>query len=363
MEVYLLSLGDHLPDPVTGRSTPQATRLRDIIETAVAAERWGLDGVAVGEHHFDRYIVSAPELLLAAIATRTRRIRLATAVTLLAHADPVRVAEQFSLLDALSCGRAELTVARGVSSTTWMAFGSADEADVRYRFAEGLQLLLRLLSEKGVTWQGRLRPPLTEVTIQPRPRTSATASIWMGGGLSTASADLAAMYGLPLMLPSTLRDPLSHLGVLEHYRRTLEERGLSAGGRVGLPIHLHVAETMAVAERTWRPYLLNYATFAHRLRGTGRAFRVEELLAGPAVCGDSDHVVERLLALRDQLGLDLLLIMLDIGGAPQSLALETLERFATEVLPKLREATWRPGDRLHSIGQLRSDDHSMNTRK
>ncbi|MEO6081528.1 MAG: LLM class flavin-dependent oxidoreductase, partial [Umezawaea sp.] len=144
MDVYLLILGDHLPDPVTGAVVSEAARLQAVVEQAVVAEEAGFTGVAIGEHHFTQYIVSAPELLLATIAARTTTLRLSTGVTLLAHRDPVLVAEELATLDVLSLGRAELVVARGVSPRTDAVFGIHSD-ELRARFDENLRLLLRLL--------------------------------------------------------------------------------------------------------------------------------------------------------------------------------------------------------------------------
>ncbi|WP_415830077.1 LLM class flavin-dependent oxidoreductase, partial [Kibdelosporangium persicum] len=168
MDVYLLILGDHLPDPRTGQAPSEPDRIRAMVDQAVVAEEAGFTGVAIGEHHFTRYIISAPELLLATIAARTSTLRLSTGVTLLAHHDPVRVAEELATLDVLSDGRAELIVARGVSKETDDAFGIS-AADLRPRFHEYLRLLLKLLQEQNVTWRGTFRSPLENVTTTPRP--------------------------------------------------------------------------------------------------------------------------------------------------------------------------------------------------
>jgi alkanesulfonate monooxygenase SsuD/methylene tetrahydromethanopterin reductase-like flavin-dependent oxidoreductase (luciferase family) len=339
MDVYLLSFGDYLPDAVSGHCCSQRQRLRCIIETAVLAEEVGFTGVAIGEHHFSQYIVSSPELLLAAIATRTTRVRLATAVTLLAQADPVRVAEQLNTLDALSAGRAEITVARGVSRSTWAAFGLADEDAVRHRFDENLRLLLRLLTEDNVTWQGPGRAPLDAVGVQPRPVQSPRPPIWMGGGLSMRSADLAAEHLLPLMLPSTLRHPDSHLSIVRHYRQRM--RGHEAQAGIGIPVHVLVAPSDAEARTRWPPYLESYARFASTLRGTGQPWRVSDLLRGPAICGDPATVAARLLRLQGLLGLDRVLVVFDAGGLPPDQVLAGVELFGTQVLPLLSQADYR----------------------
>ncbi|MBB5956880.1 alkanesulfonate monooxygenase SsuD/methylene tetrahydromethanopterin reductase-like flavin-dependent oxidoreductase (luciferase family) [Saccharothrix tamanrassetensis] len=327
MDVYLLILGDHLPDPNSGRVVSEAERLRAIVEQAVVAEEAGFTGVAIGEHHFTKYIVSAPELLLATIAERTTTLRLSTGVTLLAHHDPVRVAEELAMLDVLSGGRAEMIVARGVSQRTDLAFGVRD--DLRERFDENLRLLLRLLADPHVTWTGRFRSPLVDVTTTPRPLQRPRPPVWIGSG-SAVSADLAVELGLPLMLPSTLRDPSTHRAVVERYRTAMDGRG-----RVALPSHVFVAPTASEARGTWRPHLEAYARFADPWRGDGDA-DVAALMDGAAVCGDPVEVTDRLNHLGELLGLDAQLVMVDIGGLPHSAVLDTIRLFGAEVLPNLK---------------------------
>ncbi|WP_433262246.1 LLM class flavin-dependent oxidoreductase [Actinosynnema sp. CS-041913] len=327
MDVYLLILGDHLPDPTSGRVVSEAERLRAIVEQAVVAEEAGFTGVAIGEHHFTRYIVSAPELLLATIAERTTTLRLSTGVTLLAHHDPVRVAEELAMLDVLSGGRAEMIVARGVSQRTDLAFGVQD--DLRARFDENLRLLLRLLEEPHVTWNGRFRSPLTDVTTTPRPIQRPRPLVWIGSG-SAVSADLAVELELPLMLPSTLRDPSTHRAVVERYRAAMNGRG-----RVALPSHVFVAPTASEARATWRPHLAAYAQFADPWRGDG-GVDMAALMDGAAVCGDPAEVTDRLNRLSELLGLDAQLVMVDIGGLPHSAVLDAIRLFGAEVLPGLK---------------------------
>jgi alkanesulfonate monooxygenase SsuD/methylene tetrahydromethanopterin reductase-like flavin-dependent oxidoreductase (luciferase family) len=326
MDVYLLILGDHLPNPWTGRAVSEADRLRSIVEQAEVAEESGFTGVAIGEHHFTRYIVSAPELVLAAIAARTERLRLSTGVTLLAHRDPVLVAEELATLDVLSNGRAELIVARGVSQETNAAFG-VGPADLRARFEENLRLLLRLLEGPEVTWHGTFRGPLENVTTTPRPVQQPRPTVWIGSG-STVSADLAVELDLPLMLPSTLRDPALHKEVVDRYRA-------GGGRRVALPSHVFVAPTSAEARLRWRPHLATYAAFAQQWRGDGKGPDIDRLMDGAAVCGHPEEVSRRLNALAAQLGLDAHLVIVDIGGLAQPDVLATIGLFGKEVIPLL----------------------------
>jgi alkanesulfonate monooxygenase SsuD/methylene tetrahydromethanopterin reductase-like flavin-dependent oxidoreductase (luciferase family) len=329
LDVYLLILGDHLPNPWTGHAVSEAERLRAIVEQAVVAEEAGFTGVAIGEHHFTRYIVSAPELVLATIAARTSTLRLSTGVTLLAHRDPVLVAEELATLDVLSDGRAELIVARGVSHETDAAFGVGPN-DLRARFEENLRLLLRLLEEPEVTWHGTFRGPLEAVTTTPRPVQVPRPTVWIGSG-SAVSADLAVELTLPLMLPSTLKDPASHKEVVERYRDGMG----TARGRVALPSHVFVAPTSAEARLRWRPHLASYAAFAQPWRGDGTEPDVDRLMDGAAVCGHPGEVAERLDALARLLGLDAHLVIVDIGGLAQPDVLATISLFGKEVIPLL----------------------------
>ncbi|GLZ33698.1 luciferase [Lentzea sp. NBRC 105346] len=327
-DVYLLILGDHLPNPCTGEQVSEADRLRAMVEQAVVAEEAGFTGVAIGEHHFTRYVVSAPELLLASIAARTERLRLSTGVTLLAHHDPVLVAESLATLDVLSNGRAELIVARGVDQQTHAAFG-VNPQELRPRFEEHLRLLLKLLGEPKVTWDGRFRGHLTEVTTTPRPVQTPHPTVWMGSG-SAVSADLGAELGLPLMLPSTLRDPLIYKDVVRRYRE------LHPNGRVGVPSHVFVAHENA-RERWW-PHLGEYARFADPWRGDGE-IDLELILAGAAICGDPAQVADRLNTLQAELTIDTHLVMADIGGMPHESVVDTIRLFGAEVLPRLTART------------------------
>ncbi len=332
----LLSLGDHLADPHSGERISQAARLQRVVDAAVGAEEAGFAAFGVGEHHFSGYILSSPELVLAAATARTSRIRLGTSVTLLANTDPVRQAEQLATLDVLSNGRAEMTFARGVSEDTANAFGIADFDELRPRFEEYLRLVLRLFTEESVTWEGRYRAPLNEVRLEPRPVQRPHPGVWIGGGLSNTSAELAAALGLPLFLPSLFRWPEDYLDVVDHYRQRFVEAGHGEEIKLGFPSYLHVAATSQEARRRWRPHLEHYRDFALTVRGSfGRDTDFDSLLRGPAICGSPAEVVERIAAIDEMLGLDRHIFLLDAGAVPEHVVAEEMELLATEVLPKL----------------------------
>ena len=332
----LLSLADHLVDPASGQRPTQARRLQAVVDAAVTAEAAGFAAFGVGEHHFSDYILSSPELVLAAAAARTERIRLGTSVTLLANTDPVRQAEQLATLDVLSGGRAEMTFARGVSETTAHAFGIADFDEIRPRFEEYLRLVLRLFAEDTVTWEGDYRAPLVDIRLQPRPIQRPHPPMWIGGGLSRTSSGLAADLGMPLFLPSLFRWPADYLEIVGFYRDRFRAADHATEPRVGFPSYLHVAATSQEARHRWRPHLEHYRDFALTLRSSfGRDTDFDSLLEGPAICGSPAEVVERIQEIDDLLGLDRHLFLLDAGGVPAEVLDDEMELLATEVLPKL----------------------------
>jgi len=333
----LLNLADHLPDPVTGESSTQAERFQRIVETAVRAEQAGFERVGIGEHHFSHYILPSPFVLLGAIAARTSTLRLGTSVTLLAGLDPVRVAEDLVTLDALSNGRAELTVARGVEVATRAAFGIVDEGELRARFEENLRLLQRLLTEERVTWSGRFRSPLHDVRLEPRPVQTPNPPLWMGGGLSTVSCDLAVELALPLSLPSLFCFPEDYLPILERYRVGMAAAGNADRISVAYPSYVHVARTSQEARTRFRPYFENYRNAASTCRGgQGRSLDYDHQLEGALLCGSPAEVVDKIKRIDTLLGLKHHYLMPDFGGLSARLLDESMELLANDVLPHLR---------------------------
>lgn len=333
----LLSLADHLRDPVGGGQTTQAERYALILQSAVWAEQAGFAHIGIGEHHFSNYIVPSPLLLLAAVAARTTTVRLGTSVTLLASLDPLRVAEDLAALDVISNGRAEMTFARGVIESNQSAFGITDANDLRPRFEENLRLVLRLITGERVTWSGRFRSPLHDIRLEPRPIQKPHPTIFVGGGLSPVSCDLAADLGLPLTLPSLFRKPEDYLPIVERYRERMSRNGFSDRIAVSYPSYVHVARTSQEARSRWRPYLDGYVRFATDRRGDfGSALEFDSLVEGAAICGSPSEVVDRIARTNEVLGLSILYLMADLGGLPAGLLQEVIELLGSDVLPSLR---------------------------
>lgn len=334
--VGLLSLADHLPDPVTGDHTTQAERYSSLVGQAMRAEQGGFAHLGLGEHHFSHYILPAPLLLLATIAGRTNTIRLSTGVTLLANLDPLRVAEDLAMLDVISGGRAEITFARGVMESTMAAFGIEDIDELRPRFEENLRLVLRLLTEDAVTWRGHYRTQLDHVRLEPRSIQQPHPPVWIGGGLSTVSCDLAADLGLSLAMPSLFRYPEDYLPIIDRYRSRMAANGFGDRAQVAMSSYVHVARTGQEARRRWQPYLENYVHFASDFRGSfGRPLDYEGLLGGPAICGSPAEVVDKVNRVDKQLGLQRHYFFVDLGGLPEELLFEVIDLLAAEVLPHI----------------------------
>lgn len=332
--IGLFSLLDHLSDPVTGREITVARRLQEVIEQGVLAEEAGFAGFGVGEHHFSGYVLSNPSLMLAGLATRTTRIRLFTAVTLLACQDPVRLAEDIGILDCLCGGRLELSFARGVSWEAARVFG-IDPDNVYRIMAQKLDVLLDLLATGRLAVAGA--PGGREVAVVPRPVQVPRPPLWIGGGLHLESCNLAIERGLPLMLPSLFRHPEDYLPLVNQYRAGMTAAGRGDRARVAMPSYCWVAKKSQDARRTWQPRLQQYVTFAQTLRdGHGRPLDFDSLLAGPAICGSPSEVVDRIAAINETMGLDDHILMMDLGGVPLDELRDAIGLMASEVLPSFR---------------------------
>lgn len=350
MRTGLLSLGDLIRDPVSGVLRTPAQRHRNLIEQAVMAEEIGLDSIHLGEHHFSRYIMSAPQVVLAAIAERTTRLRLSTGVTLAANLDPVRVAEDYATVDAISNGRVEPCFGRGtLFPDVYTEFGQ-DEPLAKERFAESLELIHRLWTEENVSWSGRFRPDLHAVTVHPRPTQHPRPPMWVGAGVSIDSVELAARLGCWLMLPTVFGTWEMFAPAVAHYREAWERYGHDPRDiRVGAISHFCVARTSQEAHSRFEPRyqlyfdeLMNWrAESAHRA-GTPLLELPREpyqtMVSTIAICGSPAEVLDRFSEARELLGLDTHVIMTDMGGMPDDDIKRTLDVFASDVLPTLRAA-------------------------
>ena len=321
-----------------GRRLAQAEVLRNVVEEAVLADRLGLAFFGVGEHHRKDFSISAPEVVLAAIAARTTHIHLGSSVTVLSTDDPVRVFERFSTLNALSNGRAEVIVGRGSFTESFPLFGF-DMAHYEDLFEEKLQLWAELVKGEPVTWAGRLRPPLSNQTVYP-PSETGTVHTWVAVGGSPESVVRAARYGFPLMLAIIGGNPQRFNGYTELYKQMLQRFGKPI-----LPIGVHspghVAATDEQAkEDIWPHYegLMNRIGSERGWAPIGRAhFEREAGPDGALFVGSPETVAAKIARTVTALGLTRFDMKYSNGTLPHDKLMTSIELYGRKVVPLVRE--------------------------
>ncbi|HVA09673.1 MAG TPA: LLM class flavin-dependent oxidoreductase [Acidimicrobiales bacterium] len=348
MKLGLMTLGDLMADPVTGATMTPQERYRMLINAAIVADAHGLHSINLGEHHGLGYQVSAPPVLLAAMAERTSQLRLSTAVALLANLDTFRLAEDYSTVDVISSGRVEIVVGRGnFFASTYELFGqSVDES--RDRFDEALDLLVKLWPGEGLHWKGQFRPPINGEPLTPRPLQQGPAPVWVGGGSSPDTAIIAAELGLKLMLPSAFGPPAKFREAVDIYLEHFEKARHDHDPEVGASWHVNVGRNSQQTKARWEPRYRAYHGWTQDLLKQVnpvvpeyliRSFNYEWLCeSGPAVVGSPAEVAERIGTLGEMLGADLHLCYVDMGGMPAAEYLEQIELLGSEVLPQLADA-------------------------
>jgi probable LLM family oxidoreductase len=354
-EVGITTFAEITRDPMTGRLPTAEERMRDTIEQAEVAEQVGLDVFGIGEHHRGDFIASSPPMMLAAVAARTQTIRVISSVTVLSSLDPVRVFEDFATLDLISGGRAEIIAGRGSYTDSFPLFGY-DLADYEALFDEKLELLVAIRNHNPISWTGRLRPPLRNADIAPRP-VQAELPIWVGVGGTPSSGTRAGRLGLPLTYGVLLGAIDAAVPVRDAYRRAAVESGHDLRGlRTAIAGHGYVAHTSQEARE------LMYRHFSHGFIENGRdpgrgfhltrpAFDAMSSPIGALMVGSPHEMVEKLLAQHEIYGHSRVLVQFGMGGVPQNEHLKAIELFGTEVARVLRtEIAARTGATLAADG-------------
>ncbi|GAA3799073.1 LLM class flavin-dependent oxidoreductase [Cellulomonas soli] len=344
LELGIDTFGDVTNGP-DGRPLSQAQVLRNVVEQGVLADRVGLDAIGLGEHHRDDFAISSPEVVLGAIAARTERIRLGSAVTVLSSDDPIRVFQRYSTLDAVSNGRAEITVGRGSFTESFGLFGLPLS---RYEelFEEKLDLFAHLLHGGPVTWSGETRPPLVEQDVYP-PLEHAPLRTWVGVGGSPESVIRTARHGLHLMLAIIGGDPARFRPYVELYQRAQSELG-TGPGLVGQHSPGHVAETDELALAQVWPHYEQYVGRIGRERGWPPPTRASfEDAAGPEgalFIGSPQTVAAKIVRSARILGLDRFDLKVSQGPLAHELTMRGIELYGTEVAPLVRAALAEDAD-------------------
>ena len=333
-EFGIYTFGEIIPDPITGKMISAEERIQNIIETAKLADEVGLDIFGLGEHHRLDFAVSATPVVLAAIAQATKNIRLASATTVLGTADPVRVFEDFSTVDLISGGRAEIMAGRGAFIESFPLFGYNLD-DYHELFEEKLQLLQELNNNERVTWQGKFRSPLNNSEIAPRPKQN-KIPIWRGVGGTPASAVRAGQAGFGMALAILGGNPLYVKPLVEAYRQA----GISAGHaeedlKIAITSHGYIGKTAEQAVNEFHPYYSNYIRTM-----MGRNIPKEQVTAAVSkndalAVGGPEEIVEKILYQHELFGHDRFIMQLDICQ-PFSQVASAIELLATKVMPVVR---------------------------
>ena len=316
-------------------SYPQV--IRDVIEEAVLADSLGVDFFGIGEHHRSDFSISSPEMVLAAIAGRTSRIRLGSAVTVLSSDDPIRVFQRFATLDAASSGRAEVILGRGSFTESFPLFG-LDLGDYERLFEEKLDLFAAALKEQPITWSGTLRPPLTNQSIFPTTE-SGSLKTWIGVGGSPESVVRAARYGMPLLLAIIGGAPDRFAPYVDLYHRALTQMEMP-DLPVGVHSPGHIADTDAqAAEELWPDYkLMRDRIGAERGWGPmGRAEFEQEIATGSLYVGSPETVAKKIAATATALGIARFDLKYSAGPLPHEKLMRSIELYGAEVIPRVRE--------------------------
>ena len=339
MELGIGMFGDlHINNKGEVQSAQQ--RLQELIEEIKLMDEVGLDFFGIGEHHRHDYAVSTPEIIIAAAATVTNKIKLGSAVSVLSSSDPVRLYQSFATVDLISNGRAELMVGRGSFTESFPLFGY-NLADYDELFEEKLELLLNINKEKRVTWKGKFRVELKNQEIFPRAM-KGHLDIWVAVGGTPESVVRAAKFGLPVIFAIIGGNPSSFKPLFDYYRKAYEHFGNKPETlQVGVHMHSFFGE---ISQQTADEYYPTYAAQMNRI-GKQRGwppyqqyqFEQGRGKGGHLLIGDANEAIEKILELQEMFGLTRFSAHMDVGGPSHASLMKSIEIFGTKIAPKVRE--------------------------
>ena len=341
MELGIYTFADVPADTQPGDYRPEFRRLQDLLEEASLADELGLDVFAVGEHHRPDYAVSSPAVVLAAVAARTRNIRLSSAVTVLSSDDPVRVFQQFSTVDLLSGGRVEIMVGRGSFVESFPLFGY-DLQEYDGLFAEKLDLLLKLNEKEVLTWEGKHRPPLQQMGVYPRPY-QPKLPVWIAIGGTPHSVVRAARLGVPVAIAIIGGYPAQFAPLVRLYRETAGKSGHAAhASQLSINSHVFVADDSQTAADIFFPPYARQMSRIGRERSWPEAsraqFEASRSFHGALLVGSAAEVTEKILHQHELFGHSRFLAQMDVGAVPHKDLMRSIELFGTRVAPAVRKA-------------------------
>ena len=339
MELGIGMFGDLEFDQTTGKYKDAGIKIREILEQVKLMDEVGIDVFAMGEHHREDYAVSSPEMVLAAAASITKNIKLASGVTVLSSSEPVKVYEDFATLDLISDGRAEIYVGRGSFIESFPLYGYSLN-DYEQLFDEKLDLLLKINSEENVSWTGKLRAPMENQTVYPRAKNDGKLPIWRAVGGTPQSVLSAAKLGMPLVVAIIGGMPIQFKNLIDFYKQEY----LAAGhpeSEMQIAIHSHtfVSEDQNVIDG----YFDNYKSQMDRI-GKSRGWAPYTKMQydggrskdGALFIGNSQEVADKILYVKEIFGLTRFIGHMDIGAPNHDLMMKSIELFGKNVAPIVR---------------------------
>jgi len=335
LELGLDTFGDATVD-LNGAPLSHAQVIRNVVEQGVLADELGLAFIGVGEHHREDYAVSSPEIVMAAIAARTKNIHVGSAVTVLSSDDPIRVYQRFSTVDAVSNGRAELIVGRGSFTESFPLFGFP-LSQYEELFEEKLDLLSHILTEKPFNWQGNTRTALTNQSVYP-PIENGRLKTWIGVGGSPQSVVRAAHYGMPMMLAIIGGDPVRFRPYVDLYHQSLEQMG-----KERLPVGQHSPGFVTASDEEARELLFPHYQAMHARIGRERGwppltrdqFESEAGPHGALMIGSPDTVAAKIARSARELELDRFDLKYSLGTLPHEYLMSCIRLYGEEVAPRV----------------------------
>jgi putative FMN-dependent luciferase-like monooxygenase len=332
MQFGIFSVGDVTPDPTTGRAPTEAERIKAMVTIAAKAEEVGLDVFATGEHHNPPFVPSSPTTMLGYVAARTQRLLLSTATTLITTNDPVKIAEDYAVLQHLADGRVDLMLGRGNTGPVYPWFGK-DIRDGIPLAVENYALLRRLWREDVVDWEGHHRTPLQSFTSVPRPLDGVPPFVWHASIRSPEIAEQAAYYGDGFFHNNIFWNREHVQQMVQFYRQRFEHHGHGPADRaiVGLGGQVFMRRNSQDAVREFRPYFDNAPVYGH---GPSLEEYTEQT---PLTVGSPQEVIDKTLSFREYAGdYQRQLFLVDHAGLPLATVLEQLDLLGEEVVPVLR---------------------------
>ncbi|OZU87486.1 LLM class flavin-dependent oxidoreductase [Virgibacillus indicus] len=338
MEFGLYTLGDHLPNPITETRISAEDRIHEIIELAKLAEQAGIDFFSVGESHQEFFATQAHTVVLSAIAQATEKIKIASSSTIISTSDPVRVYEDFSTIDLISRGRAEIIAGRASRVGLYELLGY-DLRDYEELFEEKFELLLKINEEETVNWSGQFRAPLRNAKVIPRPK-NGSLPIWRAVGGTPASAIKAGMAGVPMFL-AHLGGPASIFKrSIDSYREALSRSGFDPSEfPVSTAGFFYAAETTQQALSEYYPHINEGMKHTN-----GRGFPKQQFAQGADPrdvmnVGSPQEIIEKILYQHELFGHQRFIAQMDFGGVPFDKLMKNIDLIGTEILPAIKKYT------------------------